>query len=66
MIYNISDIKIGDEVIFHSTDSQSNHDEYWTVTGFTGNKIHIKLDKFGIYAFWTIDIKDVVVHLAIQ
>lgn len=43
MTYSISDIKIGDEVIFHSTQFQSNYDEFWTVTGITGNRIHIKL-----------------------
>ncbi|BDU25171.1 hypothetical protein [Flavobacterium sp. GSB-24] len=65
MSYNINDIKIGDEVFFHSTTTQNNHDLYWTVTGFTGNRIHINLDKFGIYQDWTIDIKDVVAHIPV-
>lgn len=66
MIYNINDIKIGDEVTFYSTATQSNHDEYWTVTGFTGNSIHIKIEKLGINDYWTIDIKEVVGHISIK
>ncbi|WP_343697994.1 hypothetical protein [Flavobacterium sp.] len=62
MIYNISDIKVGDEVIFNSTEAQTNHDEFWEVTAITGNRIHIKLDKFGILAYYTIDITQVVMH----
>jgi hypothetical protein len=33
MKYNIEEIEVGDEVIFYSTQNQSNHDEYWTVIG---------------------------------
>lgn len=63
MRFNIDDIKIGDEVIFYSTDQQSNYDEYWTVTGKKGDEVMIELKKFAFDESWTINIKDVVGHI---
>lgn len=65
MLCTIEDIKVGDEVIFLSTNSQSNFDEYWVVIGITGNDIHIKLTKLGYNAFWTIHISEVVGHISL-
>jgi hypothetical protein len=66
MVYDIENIKIGDEVIFNSTNSQSNHDEYWTVRGKRDNQIMIELIKFGFEEYWTIDIKEVVAHIPLN
>lgn len=66
MKYNIDDINIGDEVIFHSTKIQSNHDEYWTVIGKNKSQIMIELKKFGFDENWTIDINEVVGHIPLS
>lgn len=66
MRYNIDDIKIGDEVIFYSTNVQSNHDLYWTVIGKRNNQIMIELKTMGFDDNWTIDIKDVVGHMPLN
>lgn len=63
--YDINDIHVGDEVIFYSTKLQSNHDEYWTVTGKSGNQIMIELKKFSFKENWTIDISEVVGHISL-
>jgi hypothetical protein len=63
MLYNIGDIKVGDEVVFYSTDLQNNHDLYWTVIGVSGTKIMIELKVFGYDENWTIDIKEVRGHI---
>ena len=65
-MYNIDNIKKGDEVIFHSTNQQSNHDLYWTVTGKEGNKLMIELKAFGFDENWTIDIDEVVGHIPLS
>ncbi len=60
MKHDIKNINIGDEVIFKSTNLQSNYDEYWTVIGKSGNRIMIELKKGGIDENWTIDITEVL------
>ena len=65
-MYKIEDINIGDEVIFYSTESQSNYDEYWTVNGKNKTQIMIELIKNGIEAYWTINIQDVKGHIALN
>jgi hypothetical protein len=64
--YNIDDIKKGDEVIFYSTNLQSNNDEYWTVIGKRGNDIMIELKKFGYDKNWIITIEEVVGHIPLR
>jgi len=66
MKYNIEEINVGDEVIFYSTQNQSNHDEYWTVIGKSNSQIMIELKKFGFDENWTIDINEVVGHIPIK
>ncbi len=63
MKYNIEDIQVGDEVIFNSTNLQSNHDEYWTVTGKSKNEVMIELKKVGFDENWTIDISEVIYRI---
>lgn len=60
------DINIGDEVIFGTTSSQSNHDLYWKVI----NKIDptkeliIQLDEMGHKDLrWTLKMKEVKYHI---
>jgi len=65
-MYKIDNIKIGDEVVFYSTDNQSNHDEYWKVRGKEGNQIMIELTKFGFDEYWTIDISEVKGHILLN
>lgn len=66
MEYKFEDINIGDEVIFDSTPSQSNHDLYWKVI----NKIDqtkeliIQLDEMGYKDLrWTLRMKEVKYHI---
>lgn len=61
-MYNINDINVGDEVVFYSNDQQSNHNEYWTVTGKTASEIYIELKKSGFDETWTLRISDVKGH----
>ena len=65
-LYKIEDINIGDEVIFESTNSQSNHDLYWKVTAKEGNRIKIKLTEMGFDDYWAIQIDDVIAHIPIS
>ena len=60
MKHDIENINIGDEVIFNSTNLQSNYDKYWTVIGKSGNQIMIELKKGGFDKNWTIDITEVL------
>jgi hypothetical protein len=60
MKYKIEEILVGDEVYFESTKLQSNHDEYWTVTGKTDNEIYIEFKKFGFDETWTLNIDEVL------
>lgn len=65
-MYNIEDINIGDEVLFNSTASQSNHDLYWKVRGKMGNLIMIELREGGFDDYWTIFLKDVIAHIPLS
>lgn len=69
MKYKFEDINIGDEVIFDSTPSQSNHDLYWKVI----NKIDqtkeliIQLDEMGYKDLrWTLRMNEVKIHIPIK
>ena len=61
--YKIENIKVGDEVIFYSTNQQSNRDLYWRVTGKEGNQIYIELKEMGWEEYWTISIDEVEDHI---
>lgn len=63
MKYTIDEINIGDEVIFNSTRLQSNHDEFWKVTGKSGNRIQIELKKFGFNESWSLDVEEIIQKL---
>lgn len=68
MEHKFEDIKIGDEVIFNSTPSQSNHDLYWTVIDKVEHtkQLIIQLDTMGYKDLrWVLNIKDVLYHLPI-
>ncbi|MDH8702668.1 hypothetical protein M2138_002036 [Dysgonomonadaceae bacterium PH5-43] len=65
-MYKIEDINIGDEVIFYSTNSQSNHDLYWKVRGKMNNQIMIELTEFGFDEYWSISINEVVGHIPLS
>jgi hypothetical protein len=65
MDYKFEDINIGDEVIFNSTPSQSNHDLYWTVIEKVEQtkELIIQLDTM-VYKDlrWILNMKDVLYH----
>lgn len=68
MEYKFEDIKIGDEVIFKSTTSQSNHDLYWTVIEKVEQtkQLIIQLDTMGHKDLrWVLSMKDVLRHVPI-
>jgi hypothetical protein len=65
MEHKFEDINIGDEVIFNSTPSQSNHDLYWTVIEKIEQtkQLIIQLDTMGHKDLrWTLNMKDVLYH----
>ncbi len=63
---NVEEISIGDEVIFESTNSQSNHDLYWIVIGKNERQLKIRLNEMGYDEYWTIDIKEVIAHIPLN
>ena len=68
MEHKFEDINIGDEVIFNSTPSQSNHDLYWTVIekNEQTKQIIIRLDTMGYKDLrWILNLKDVLYHIPI-
>ncbi|KAA6339714.1 hypothetical protein EZS27_012373 [termite gut metagenome] len=65
-MYKIEDINIGDEVIFNSTNSQSNHDLYWKVRGKSNNQIMIELTEMGFDEYWTISIEEIIGHIPLS
>lgn len=65
MIHQFEDINIGDEVLFYSTQLQSNHDLYWKVIDKLEKekKLIVQLDEMGYKDLrWVIDIKEVQLH----
>ncbi|GEM_PF-4930768 len=64
--HKIENIEIGDEVIFYSTNQQSNRDLYWKVTGKEGNRIYIELKEMGWEEYWTISIDEVKGHIPLS
>ena len=66
MEYKMEDIRIGDEVYFDSTPSQSNHDLYWKVIHKyeEEKQLVVQLDEMGFKDLrWLISIKEVKQHL---
>lgn len=67
--FTFEEINVGDEVIFYSTDQQSNYDVYWLVTGKDekSQNIFIKTPNQSVpEAYWTIHISEVRGHLSIS
>ncbi|RZK25303.1 MAG: hypothetical protein EOO43_05865 [Flavobacterium sp.] len=58
--YSADEINVGDEVYFESTASQSNHDDYWLVTGKKSNRIFISFNKMGMDETWTLEDKEIL------
>ena len=63
MIFRIEEIFIGDEVTFFSAGDKLSFNEFWKVTGKTGNTILIELKMGGKTHFQTLDIKEVKGHI---
>lgn len=66
MEYKIEDINIGDEVIFDSTNLQSNKDLYWTVIGKSDSRLMIELKEMGFDENWTIAVNEVRGHIPLN
>ena len=69
MKYKFEDINIGDEVIFDSTPSQSNHDLYWKVIDKIDQtkELIIQLDEMGYKDLrWTLRMNEVKIHMPIK
>jgi hypothetical protein len=67
MNYKLSNIKIGDEVYFDSTTSQSNHDLYWKVIDINEktNTLIVQLNEMGFVDLrWSISLNQVRQHLS--
>jgi len=65
MKYKFEEINIGDEVIFKSTTSQTNHNLYWKVIAKIemAKQLIIQLDNMGHKdLLLTLNIKDVLYH----
>jgi hypothetical protein len=58
--FDIEKIFVGDNIYFESTNAQSNHDEYWEVTGKSNHDVFVKFDKYGHDETWSVPISKVL------